>query len=443
MTDGPQRDEGGSLARASGELFAARLVASLGFLVVVVVLSRSLGPSGRGVLAFVTVAALLVAKIAEVGLGAAAVFFAARRPRERAALLTTQLAFVVSSTAVLMGAIATLLLIVPGARPDGLDETLLVLLVPATVLTAVTEWSLAFLLGARRTRAQAIGTVVGPWLYAGALGIVSLVTELDVVSAAVAWVIGYLAWSIALVGLSVRAVGLARPSRAMLSESLGFGLRALGGGLARTLNARFDQLLLAYLSTQAALGVYAVAVNASEVLLYLPAAIAMAFAPAAAVTSHDERSGRTLRALRVALLLTAASLVPSLILGPLLIPAVFGKAFSDSVTPFLVLVPGAIGYVLLRIFSAALLGSSLPGRASAAALASLGSGIALVVILAPPFGATGAAVAATAALWLGGIVAAGLYRASAPFEVRELVPRRADVHLVAERARSLGSRRHR
>ena len=42
------------------------------------------------------------------------------------------------------------------------------------------------------------------------------------------------------------------------------------GSLSRFLNFRVDQILMGFLASEAALGIYAVAVNASEVLLYLP-----------------------------------------------------------------------------------------------------------------------------------------------------------------------------
>ena len=81
----PAVDSGGaSLARASGALLAARIVGAAGFFVAAVITARSLGASGRGTLAFVTVVALLVARLASFGIGGATVYFAARRPAERA-----------------------------------------------------------------------------------------------------------------------------------------------------------------------------------------------------------------------------------------------------------------------------------------------------------------------------------------------------------------------
>ena len=56
-------------------------------------------------------------------------------------------------------------------------------------------------------------------------------------------------------------------------------------------------------------------------------------------------------------------------IGPPLIPLVFGASFSASVTPFLLLLPGLIGFTALIVFSNALVASSLPSLSSVAAVA--------------------------------------------------------------------------
>ena len=45
---------------------------------------------------------------------------------------------------------------------------------------------------------------------------------------------------------------------------MSFGLRAWVGTLSRFLNFRVDQILMGFLASEAALGIYAVAVNASQ-----------------------------------------------------------------------------------------------------------------------------------------------------------------------------------
>jgi O-antigen/teichoic acid export membrane protein len=58
-----------------------------------------------------------------------------------------------------------------------------------------------------------------------------------------------------------------------------FGVRAWAVSASRFLSFRADQILMGFMRTEAALGIYAVAVNASEALLFLPFAIGSAIVP--------------------------------------------------------------------------------------------------------------------------------------------------------------------
>lgn len=237
---------------------------------------------------------------------------------------------------------------------------------------------------------------------------------------------------------AARGVALVRPRLSLLVDSMRFGIRAWVGSFARFLNFRIDQILMGLLASEAALGIYAVAVNASEVLLYLPAATATALLPVAARAEPGQRGEQTLRAFRSAALVTTGALVVAAILGPLLLPVVFGTAFRDSVEPFLWLLPGALGFAATAVFSNALVASTSPGLSSLGPLASLVVGVGLDLVLIPRFGATGAAAAASTAFLAGGCVAVAVYARRSPFAWRALVlPRRGDLAVLRALARPL------
>jgi O-antigen/teichoic acid export membrane protein len=113
--------------------------------------------------------------------------------------------------------------------------------------------------------------------------------------------------------------------------------------------------------------------------------------------------------------------------GWLAIPAVFGSDFQGSVGPFMWLLPGALGYTALSIFSNSLLASSAPGLSSVGSATALGVGLALDLVLIPAFGASGAAAAASAAFLAGGAAVALLYRRTTGFRWADAVPTGRDV----------------
>jgi len=195
------------------------------------------------------------------------------------------------------------------------------------------------------------------------------------------------------------------------------------------------------LASEAALGIYAVAVNASEMLLYLPAATATALLPAAARSDPGRRGRQTLQAFRSVALVTTGAVVLAAILGPLLLPVVFGAVFTGSIEPFLWLLPGALGFAATAVFSNSLMASTSPGLSSVGPVVSLVVGVGLDLVLIPRFGASGAAAAASAAFLAGGAVALAVYARRSPFAWTALLrPRREDLDLLRALARPLRAR---
>jgi O-antigen/teichoic acid export membrane protein len=425
---GAASHEGGarSLAASSGLLLAGRVAGNAGFFVAVLLLARGLGPSGRGTIAFLTVTALVIAKLTDFGVTSAALVWPAQRLPQRPVLLTNLMGFTALTS--LAGGLLVFggLVAVGDARPVDVDDIVLLAFVAGTVLVALGESGAAYLLGCARFGREAAVTAVAPWLYAVMLLLIELGPGLDLPSAAYAWIGANGARAALLIVAASSGIGFGRPDLRLLGESVRFGVRAWVGGLSRFLNFRVDQILMAYLATSVALGIYAVAVNVSEVLLYLPGAVATALVPYIAGAEPGHRVHQTLRVFRATGLLTLGMLAAAAVAGPILIPLVFGEPFRDSVVPFLLLLPGAVGFTAMRVFSGALVASSFPGRSSLGPAVALATGILFDLVLIPPFGANGAAAAASAAFLVGGAVAAGAYRDSTRFALRALVPGRRD-----------------
>jgi O-antigen/teichoic acid export membrane protein len=420
-----------SVARGSALLFWAKVAGNAGFFVAVLMLAHGLGPSGRGTIAFITVTALVVARVSGFGVGEATTVYAAREPEGRDVLLSNLVLFMLASSLIAAGLACAALQLLGDERPAGVGQSQLAILAAGTLVSALVEAGAAFLLGCGRLRRLALITATASWLYPLLLAVVWLGAGLTVTRAALAWVATELLRALLLLRQSARGIALVRPRLGLLVDSMRFGIRAWVGSFARFLNFRIDQILMGLLASEAALGIYAVAVNASEVLLYLPAATATALLPIAASAEPEQRGQQTLRAFRSAALLTTGAVVVAAILGPLLLPVVFGTAFRSSVEPFLWLLPGALGFAATAVFSNALVASKSPGLSSLGPLVSLVVGVALDLVLIPRFGATGAAAAASTAFLAGGSVAVAAYASRSPFAWKALLlPRRGDLEVL-------------
>jgi len=417
----PSRPDLGS-TRGPALLFWAQIIGNSGLFVGLLLVTRALGPSGRGTVAFLTVTALVTAWIARLGVTEATVVFAAQRPELRPALLANSLAF--STCAGLAGAAAVCgtLSAIPALRPQGVGGVELAILAISIVAACLADAGYRFMLGCSRFRTHALVTAITSWIYPLLAVLLWGTFGLTVALAALLWAATQGLRAAMLFSFAIRRVsGLGRPSLELLRETIAFGVKAWVGTLADSLGFRIDQILLALLASEAALGFYVVAVNLSEILLYFPGAVSTALLPVAARSEAGPRLGQTLRAFRSAWFVTLASLLASAVLAPPLIPVVFGASFKASVTPFLLLLPGLLGFTALIVFSNALVASSLPSLSSVAPAVCFGVGIGLDFALIPFFGASGAAAAASAAYIAGGVSALIAYRARAPFRLLELI----------------------
>lgn len=414
-------------ARGPALLFWAQIVGNSGLFVGLLLVTRALGPSGRGTVAFLTVTALVTAWIARLGVTEATVIFAARWPELRPTLLANSLAF--SASAGLLGAAVVCgALSISGAHPQGVGGLELGILAISIVAACLADAGYRFMLGCSRFRTHARVTAITSWIYPLLAAVLWAAFGLTIALGALVWATTQALRAILLFSIAIRQEGgLGRPSLGVLRETIAFGLRAWVGTLADSLGFRIDQILLVLLASEAALGFYVVAVNLSEILLYFPGAVSTALLPLAARSEAGRRVGQTLRAFRTAAFVTLASLLVSAVLALPLIPLVFGAPFEASVTPFLLLLPGLIGFTAMIVFSNALVASSLPSLSSVAAVVCFLVGAALDFVLIPFYGASGAAAAASAAYGAGGLTALFLYRGRAPFHLLELVvPRPGD-----------------
>jgi O-antigen/teichoic acid export membrane protein len=421
----PSHTEPRSAERASTRgpalLFWAQVIGNSGLFVGMLLVTRALGPAGRGTVAFLTVTALITAWIARLGVTEATVVFAARRPEERPVLLANSLSFSAVAGIAAAALVCGTLWLVPALRPEHVGAAELAVLAFSILAACLADAGYRFMLGCSRFRAHALVTAVTSWVYPLLAVVLWAFFGLTIALGAFVWAATQALRAILLIFLAVSREGLGRPNLRVLRESISFGVRAWIGTLADSLGFRIDQILLVIIASETALGFYVVAVNLSEILLYFPGAVATALLPLAAQSAPVPRLAQTLKAFRSAAYVTLATLLLSAVLGPPLIPLVFGTAFTASVTPFLLLLPGLIGFTALIVFSNALMASSLPTRSSVAAIACFLVGIALDFVLIPFFGASGAAAAASGAYCTGGLAALLLYRARAPFRLRELV----------------------
>jgi len=184
-----------------------------------------------------------------------------------------------------------------------------------------------------------------------------------------------------------------RADMTLLRRMIGYGLKSQISILASVIILRADLLVVNHFRGAAAAGVYSVASQFGLLLMLLPGVIATLLFPR--VTAEQDERGETTclvtRYTTLIMFLCCLAAVPF----SLLLPLLYGAAFSEATTLLLILLPGVylmgLESVLVQHFNALGLPRSIPMYW----VATLALNLILVFALVPRFGAQGAAIAST------------------------------------------------
>lgn len=415
-------------------LTAVRMGSVLGAFLTSVLAARLLGPAALGAGAVAITVATISALLANSGMGISSIYFLGRRPEQRLLIvqnIATVAAFgsVVAIVLVLVAIPLAGNVVLPGHPPA-------VLLAAAVLAPAIVASDIggAMVLGlhdrSRYMLIEGVRTV-------GAFATTALVL-LFVLRSEVGYVLGAamamaLAGAVALVGVS-RIAGPLRPrlDGGFVREALSMGVRGQAGNILQFLNLRLDILIVSALLNVEAVGIYLVAVRASESVVQVANAVSSFIFPHVAAQAEHDDTAATERAIRVTLGIVAVSAVALALLAGTVLSLAFGPRFTSGTTTLQLSLIAMVPLALARILSGDLKGR---GRADYVSLANL-LAVALTaigcLILIPPFGIEGAAVASVATYV--GLAAALLvaYHRVTGARLRSLVPRLADVGLVWE-----------
>ncbi|MCI0856561.1 MAG: polysaccharide biosynthesis C-terminal domain-containing protein, partial [Chloroflexi bacterium] len=197
--------------------------------------------------------------------------------------------------------------------------------------------------------------------------------------------------------LMKRARPVPRIQTKALRSQLSFGLRSNFGFVLEATNHRLDVFLVAGIAGAAALGHYAVAFGAAELLWRIPFALGAVFFPKVAALGPEANAETATTTLRRALFIILLATLIILPFGRLLIGGLYGEEFLPGVNAFYILAPSALLYTVFRILNASLAGMGRPESGIYAGVVSLPLTIGLSLLLIPRMGIVGAAIASMAA----------------------------------------------
>ncbi|MCC6223269.1 MAG: oligosaccharide flippase family protein [Thermoleophilia bacterium] len=439
MVEGPSpeqpRGRRPSFAASAILTYGTNLAVALLSLGNVMVVSRALGPTGRGDVVFLTTMAILTSNVSAMGVHQANINIAGAEPERRRALATNSVIlaglFGLGSAAALLGLIEAF----PGLA--GESDPSLRWLALGVIPVMILGHFLHFIVQAD----YAFKAMNAAWLLAPLTNIVvngalAGAGVLSVGAAMGTWVAGQTLSTLMYVWVVWRRLaGFGRPDARLARRSVAFGIKAHPGAVMQLGNYRLDQWLLGSLAGSRELGLYSVAVAWAEALFYLPTALVMVQRPDLVRAPAEEARRLATAVFRSAVVLTSPIAVGMVLAAPFLCVTIFGEDFRGSIDDLRVLVPGAFGILSLKLLGSALTAQSRPLRESAAIGTSFACTIGLDLALIPELGGLGAATASSLAYVAGGTAAVLIFARTLDASLRELAPRPADVHVLASQVR--------
>jgi O-antigen/teichoic acid export membrane protein len=164
------------------------------------------------------------------------------------------------------------------------------------------------------------------------------------------------------------------------------------GNLTQFFNYRLDAFIVNYFLGTAAVGLYLIASALGETLWLVSGSMANVLLPT--IAGQHEKSKEI--AVKAAIGIFVLSLVGgalAFLVGPTLIPLLFGKEFIGSVAPFLILVPGVVIFTITNVLSAYLAGVGKVRYTASISFISFLFTVFLDIFLIPRYGIEGAAIA--------------------------------------------------
>ncbi len=383
---------------------AAQIVALVAGVAGSVIAARMLGPTGRGLLALVTLWVSLFALAVPVssGYGLAFEIRNARVSLEQALSSAVGLAAALGAAAVGLAILGAWRF--PFGFLDGVQLGYVVvgaLALPAIIFNGLS--GLVLTAAGRLRQASLIATAVSLALLL-LLAVLLLALRLGLWGAILASSLASLTGAaITLVWFRshIRAALVVRPT--VWASAVRFGARLHPGMIAQWANYSLDRFLINVFLGPGAVGVYAVAATLGERLWMLPGAVGASLLSRTGGDASDDAE-LTARACRSTFWLMAGGCLALGAAAPFIIPAVFGADFAAASTPLRILLPGVLLLSAGKTVVPYITNHNRPWTGTWISLTSVGSTLLLNLLLIPRLGIIGSALASTAAYGANGVL---------------------------------------
>lgn len=375
--------------------------------VYLIILTRVLGPTGKGIYSLIILVPALMLSFGSLGLESANVYFIGKRKYNIKDITSNSLVISVFLGVILI--FAFFILSQFNFFKNFLDSSQISLIYLWLIVLTI---PLSLFLSLFRNIIKGAGEITNfnkTRILESSIGLVSIIVLLlilkqGIFGAILSYIIALIAGIIFVIYLVKKIANFsASINFSLLKNSLIYGGKVYLANTISFLNYRLDILLIAIFLAPAEVaiqvGFYSIAVGMAEKIFIIPGALSTVLFPKVSSIENYEADNLTPKVIRhTFFIVLVVSFLLLFLANPLIIIA-FGKEFLTSVLPFIFLLPGIIAFSVGGVIAADLSGRGKPQYAIYSSITGLILNIILNIILIPRYGIAGAAVASSISYW--------------------------------------------
>src|SRR5487761_31882 len=363
---------------------------------ITVLVTRVTGAHGRGIYTLASSVAILAATITALGISWAAIYYIGKSQFPLAQLTSTLLTVSLITGGVAAAALAVVYLLFQHTYFHEVSPSQALLMLALAGFFQVATTPASIVLGMNRPLDYAAITMLQVVVALVIQIILAITGSLTATAALAAFTLGAAAsagYGLVLVGREVPIrLGL---DRQILRSFFTFGIRGYAANLMTLLSYRLDALIVNGLKGVTSVGYYSVSTAMAETLTYGAVGFALVLFPQVSSVEKKEADRITPVICRNAVFLTLVGAVVMFVVSRELILLIFGSAMVPALVPLWLLLPGIVFMAAAKVISSYLSGIGKPIYTTYIAAGAVAITVVLDLLLIPPYGISGAAIAST------------------------------------------------
>jgi O-antigen/teichoic acid export membrane protein len=373
----------------------------IGFLIDVVI-SRQLGPEGRGLYALVLVVPLLVVSFTMMGVRRSAVYHIGKQlySDDRTVSGIMQILVITAVFAMLVSGLSFLYI-----QPKGLTLPLVLLAVSSIPVRLVINYAGGIYLGKEQFKRSNLLNWLPLFLNLAGVLLFVMLLHWSVAGALLALLVSNLLVALITLRHIFNDYKISfHPDKEVIISLVKLGVGYAFALLIMQLNYKVDILLLQKLSSLDQVGYYSLGVAISDKLWQLPTAMGVVVLSRTANMLDEKALNLSVsKLLRISFILVFFAAAILWIIIPYFLPLIFGGKFAPSVDVVRAMLPGILLFVIPRILNSRFAGIGQPKVLIAIFVPALIVNILLNFLWIPQFGGVGAAWASNVSYAFGAI----------------------------------------